>query len=140
MANTVIQLKWSELTSTPASLNVAEPAYSNTSGKLFIGQAGNQVVAVGGKYYTDIVDAATNNNTGSTLVKRDASGNFTAGIVTANLYGNANTATALQTGRYIKVSGDVDAAQALFDGTANAEITLELTNTGVTAGTYYFCS
>ena len=59
MANTVIQLKWSETTATPASLNVAEPAYSNNSNKLFIGLAGNQVVAIGGKYYTDIVDAAT---------------------------------------------------------------------------------
>jgi hypothetical protein len=136
MANTVIQLKWSEVTSTPASLNVAEPAYSNTSGKLFIGQAGNQVIAVGGKYYTDIVDAATNLNTVSTLVKRDGSGNFSAGTITANLSGNATSATQLQTARFFNVTGDVDPIAVSFNGTANADFTLELTNTGVTAGTY----
>ena len=136
MANTVIQLKWSEVTSTPVSLNVAEPAYSNTSGKLFIGQAGNQVIAVGGKYYTDIVDAATNLNTVSTLVKRDGSGNFSAGTITANLSGNATSATQLETARFFNVTGDVDPIAVSFNGTANADFTLELTNTGVTAGTY----
>lgn len=136
MANTVIQLKWSEVTSTPTTLNVAEPAYSNTSGKLFIGQAGNQVIAVGGKYYTDLVDAATNLNTASAIVKRDSSGNFSAGTITAALSGNATSATQLQTARFFNFSGDVDATAVSFNGTANADVTLELTNTGVTAGTY----
>ncbi len=136
MANTVIQLKWSEVTSTPVSLNVAEPAYSNTSGKLFIGQAGNQVIAIGGKYYTDIVDAATDANTSSTLVKRDASGIFSATAVRAALYGNANTATQLQTARTISFSGDVDSVSNTFNGTGDISFNLELTNTGVTAGTY----
>jgi hypothetical protein len=136
MSNTVIQLKWSEVTSTPPSLNVAEPAYSNTSGKLFIGLSDNSVVAVGGKYYTDIVDAATSANTFSTIVKRNNLGGFEATYVQGALYGNANTATALETPRYIRVSGDVDSQNVVFDGTANADITLELTNTGVTAGVY----
>jgi hypothetical protein len=136
MANTVIQLKWSEVTATPTSLNVAEPAYSNTSNKLFIGLADNSVVAVGGKYYTDLVDAATSANTNAAIVKRNNVGGFDATYVRAALFGNANTATTLQTPRYIKVSGDVDAAEAIFDGSANADITLELTNTGVTAGNY----
>ena len=136
MSNTVIQLKWSEVTSTPPSLNVAEPAYSNTSGKLFIGLSDNSVIAVGGKYYTDIVDAATSANTFSTIVKRNNIGGFDATYVQAALYGNANTATALQTPRFIRVSGDVDSQNVVFDGTANADITLELTNTGVTAGVY----
>lgn len=136
MSNTVIQLKWSEVTSTPASLNVAEPAYSNTSGKLFIGLADNSVVAVGGKYYTAIVDAATSASTPSTLVKRNNLGGFDATYVQGALYGNANTATALETPRYIRVSGDVDSQNVVFDGTANADITFELTNTGVTAGVY----
>lgn len=135
MANTVIQLKWSETTSTPASLNVAEPAYSNTSGKLFIGQAGNQVIAIGGKYYTDIVDAATNLNTVSTIVKRDSSGNFTAGTITAALSGNATTATTWQTARTIGVSGDATGTVSV-NGSADANIPLTLASSGVSAGSY----
>ena len=135
MANTVIQLKWSEVTSTPASLNVAEPAYSNTSGKLFIGQAGNQVIAIGGKYYTDIVDAATNLNTVSTIVKRDSSGNFSAGTITAALSGNATTATTWQTARTLGVQGDATGTVSV-NGSADANIPLTLSSTGVSAGSY----
>ena len=136
MANTVIQLKWSEVTSTPTTLNVAEPAYSNTSGKLFIGLGDNSVVAIGGSYYTGLVDAATSANTVSTIVKRDSSGIFSATAVRASLYGNANTATTLQTARTISFSGDVDAVSNTFNGSGNISFNLELTNTGVTAGTY----
>ena len=135
MANTVIQLKYSESTATPASLNVAEPAYSNNSNKLFIGLSGNQVVAIGGKYYTDIVDAATDANTVSTIVKRDASGIFSATAVRASLFGNANTASIWQTARTIGVSGDANGTVSI-DGSANANIPLTLGNSGVTAGGY----
>lgn len=135
MANTVIQLKWSEVTNTPPSLNVAEPAYSNSSNKLFIGLSDNSVIAIGGKYYTDIVDAATSSNTGSALVKRGSDGGFSATYVKASLYGNANTATALETVRHINLTGDATGT-ASFDGSANADITVDLTNTGVVAGTY----
>jgi hypothetical protein len=135
MANTVIQLKFSEVTATPVSLNVAEPAYSNNSNKLFIGLAGNQVVAIGGKYYTGLVDAATDANTVSTIVKRDASGIFSATAVKASLFGNANTAAAWQTSRTIGVSGDANGTVSI-DGTANANIPLTLGNSGVSAGTY----
>lgn len=38
-------------------------------------------------------DAATSANTASTIVKRDASGNFSAGTITATLNGNASSAT-----------------------------------------------
>jgi len=135
MANTVIQLKYSESTATPVSLNVAEPAYSNNSNKLFIGLAGNQVIAIGGKYYTDLVDAATDANTNSTIVKRDASGIFSATAVRASLFGNANTAAAWQTARTIGVSGDANGTVSI-DGSANANIPLTLGSTGVSAGTY----
>lgn len=135
MSNTVIQLKWSELSATPTTLNVAEPAYSNTSGKLFIGQAGSQVIAIGGKYYVDIIDAATSANVANTLVKRDNNGIISASVVKADLYGNANSATQLQNTRWINLSGKVSGS-ASFNGTANADITVELDNTTVTPGDY----
>ncbi len=57
---------------------------------------------------------ATNLNTASAIVARDASGNFTAGTVTAALTGNASTATTLETARTI---GGVS-----FDGSANINL------------------
>lgn len=69
-----------------------------------------------------VINAATNVNTVSTIVKRDASGNFSAGTVTAALTGNASTASKLQTARTISLTGDVTGSVA-FDGFANASIT-----------------
>ena len=135
MANTVIQLKYSESTATPTSLNVAEPAYSNTSNKLFIGLSGNQVVAIGGKYYTDLVDAAASANTANTIVKRDTAGIFSATAIYASLFGNANTASTWATARTIGVSGDANGTVSI-DGSANANIPLTLGSTGVSAGSY----
>ena len=138
MANTVIQLKWSEVTNTPATLNVAEPAYSNTSNKLFIGLSDSSVIAIGGKYYTDIIDAATAQDTGDTLVLRDADGSFSANIITANgITANVTgSADSLTTARWFNINGDVDDSNTSFNGTANVDITLELKNTGVTSGVY----
>jgi hypothetical protein len=135
MANTVIQLKYSDITATPLSLNTAEPAYSNTSNKLFIGQSDGSVVAIGGKYYTALIDAATSANTASTIVKRDSNNDFTAGTITANLSGNATTATTLKTARDIGLAGDAT-GNVSFDGSANVTLTVDLSDTGVVAGTY----
>jgi hypothetical protein len=138
MANTVIQLKWSEITQTPLALNVAEPAYSNATNKLFIGLAGNEVVAIGGKYYTDKVDEASALDSQTTLVVRDSLGSFNANVVYANsIVSNIiGSADSLTTARWFNINGDVDTSNTSFDGTANVDITLELTNTGVTAGDY----
>jgi hypothetical protein len=46
-----------------------------------------------------VASNATNANTASTIVARDASGNFSAGTITAALSGNATTTTTLQTTR-----------------------------------------
>jgi hypothetical protein len=135
MANTVIQLKYSDVTSTPVTLNTAEPAYSNSSNKLFIGQSDGSVVAIGGKYYTALVDAATSANTASTIVKRDSNNDFTAGTITANLSGNATTATTLKTARDIGLAGDAT-GNVSFDGSSNVTLTVDLSDTGVSAGTY----
>ena len=61
MANTVIQIKRSTVTTAPTagSLSAAEPAYSYLSNKLFIGSSdGSQVVEIGGRYYVDATIAA----------------------------------------------------------------------------------
>lgn len=59
-------------------------------------------------------NAATNANTASAIVKRDGSGNFSAGTITATLTGNASTASTLQTARTI---GGVS-----FNGGANIDL------------------
>jgi hypothetical protein len=70
--------------------------------------------------------SADSANTPNTVVKRDGSGAFAAGMITANLTGdvtgNADTATALETARTISLAGDVTGSVS-FDGTANVSIT-----------------
>ena len=85
-----------------------------TTGTLTLGS-----YLTGGSYngsanVTTTVDATTT-NTASKVVARDASGDFSAGTITATLSGNASTATALQTARTIN--------GVSFDGTANITVT-----------------
>ena len=61
-----------------------------------------------------VTSNATSANTGSAIVARDGSGNFSAGTITAALSGNATTATTLQTARTI---GGVS-----FNGSANINL------------------
>jgi hypothetical protein len=136
MANTVIQLKYSNVTGVPPTLNVAEPAYSNVTNTLWIDD-GTGVVAIGGKHYTDQINAATSANTGNTIVKKDVDGNFSANIISATLYGNSNTATALLNGRNFSIDGlDVESSTVGFDGTGAVVLQGNLKTTGVSAGTY----
>ena len=138
MANTVIQLKYSAITGKPPTLNLAEPAYSNTSNTLWIDD-GTGVVAIGGKAYTDKINDAASAATANVLVKRDTTGNASFNYITANIvgsiYGNATSADKWATPRNIGVSGDANGIISV-DGTANANIPLVLINTGVAAGNY----
>lgn len=92
---TVIQIKRSSGSTAPttAALAEGELAYaqdqsgSGANAKLYIESLDSDgttavIHAIGGKYYTDAVDAATDSNTGSTIVKRDASGDFSANAIT----------------------------------------------------------
>jgi hypothetical protein len=70
---------------------------------------------------------ATNANTVSAIVARDASGNFSAGTISAALSGNATTATTLQTARTIAISGDVTGTATSFNGSADITISAAIT-------------
>ncbi|MEY2538350.1 MAG: hypothetical protein QOG67_2090 [Verrucomicrobiota bacterium] len=82
----------------------------------------------------------TNNNTASTLVLRDASGNFSAGTITASLAGNASTATSATTaGSATNFSGslvgDVTGTQGATAIAATSVTGKALTNFSSTTGT-----
>jgi len=75
-----------------------------------------------GNHEIDLAVDATDANTAGTMVARDASGNFTAGTITAALTGNASTATALETSRNFSLTGDATAVAVGFDGTGNVAL------------------
>ena len=94
-------------------------------------------IATGGKV-SNSATTATNANTASAIVARDASGNFTAGTITASLTGNASTvttnanltgdvtsvgnATSIATG--VVVNADINASAAIaFSKLANVSAT-----------------
>jgi len=58
MANTLIQIKYSESNSAPALLNVAELGYSFVSNTLFIGNTTNDAIIIGGSAYVDKLNSA----------------------------------------------------------------------------------
>jgi hypothetical protein len=73
---------------------------------------------------------ATSSNSGSAIVSRDSSGNFSAGVITANvtgaLTGNASTATTLATARDFQLTGDVEASAQSFNGSGNVTLTTSI--------------
>jgi hypothetical protein len=150
MAQTIL-IKRSTSTVAPTALSNGELAYSHVSGtgKLYIGRPGGgsgDIDAIGGKYYTDIITAATAANTAGKLVLRDGSGNFASNVITANSFvgpltgtvtgdvtGNADTATAWETARNLSLTGDATATLSAVDGTAavSAALTLATVNSNV---------
>jgi hypothetical protein len=76
-----------------------------------------------------VTSNATSANTASTIVARDASGNFTAGTITAALVGNASTATngVVTTGSY--------ADPSWITSLTGSKITGQLSN-GISGGTF----
>ena len=142
----IVRIKRSSVSGNPTTLAAGELAYSalidtgaNGGDRLYIGMgtetSGNAVnhVVIGGKFFTDMVTAATNLNTASTLVKRDASGNFTAGTITAALSGNATTASSWATARNLSLTGDATATLLSVDGSqaVSAALTLATVNSNV---------
>jgi hypothetical protein len=152
--STVIQIKRSDGSTAPGTSDLVsgELAYAKdksndgASAILYIeseDSSSNQVIhKIGGKYYTDLVDAATNANTASAIVKRDGSGNFSAGTITADLTGdvtgdvtgNADTASAWATARTITLAGDLSGSVSL-DGSADVTLTATVGSNNIALGT-----
>ena len=145
----IVRIKRSEVSGNPAVLGAGELAYSalgdngsNGGDRLYIGMgtetAGNAVnhVIIGGKRYTDMVDAATNLNTVSTLVKRDSNGDFTARNITADLIGNSATTTKWLNARSLSLTGDATATLASIDGSANVSTAVTLATVNADVGSF----
>jgi hypothetical protein len=168
---TVIQIKRSTTATAPttSALAEAEMAYAQDKSNdgsgaiLYIESVNNDNSAaihkVGGKYYTDLVDAATSAKTANAIVKRDGSGAISAdvtgnvtgditgditgdvtgnltgnvtGNVTGDVTGNADTASAWATARTLTLGGDLSGSVSI-DG--SGDITLNGTVSGADATT-----
>lgn len=145
----IVRIKRSEVSGNPAVLGAGELAYSalgdngsNGGDRLYIGMgtetANNAVnhVIIGGKRYTDMVDAATNLNTVGTLVKRDSNGDFTARNITADLIGNSATTTKWLNARSLSLTGDATATLASVDGSANVSTAITLATVNANVGSF----
>ena len=119
----------------PNSVALGTDTTGNYAGSVAVSGNGLSITGSAGEGtdYT-IASNATSLDTASTIVFRDASKNFSANTITANLAGNASTATALQTGRTITLSGDV-AGSVTFDGTGNVDISTTIQANSVALGT-----
>jgi hypothetical protein len=144
----ILRIKRSEVSGNPAVLGAGELAYSalvdngsNGGDRLYIGMgtetSGNAVnhVIVGGKRYTDLVDAATSINTANTIVRRDANGSVLLNV-TGALTGNATTATTWQNARSLALTGDATATFASVNGSANLSTAITLATVNADVGTY----
>jgi hypothetical protein len=144
----ILRIKRSEVSGNPAVLGAGELAYSaltdngsNGGDRLYIGMgtetAGNAVnhVVIGGKYFTDLVTAATALNTASTIVRRDANGSVALNV-TGALTGNASTATAWQNPRSLGLTGDATASFTGVDGTQNLSTAITLATVNTTVGSF----
>jgi hypothetical protein len=107
----------SEVTGTLPIANGGTGQTTYTNGQLLIGNTtGNtltkatltgttdRIIVTNGTGSITLTADATNANTANKIVARDASGNFSAGIITASLSGNATTAGALNTGNNYQVN------------------------------------
>jgi cytoskeletal protein CcmA (bactofilin family) len=97
-------------------------AHGNLSGSSLHALASTSAAGFMSTAQFDLLAAATDDDDASTLVKRDSLGDFSAGTITANLTGNADTATKLSSTRTFAVTGDITGTVS-SDLTAGASIT-----------------
>jgi hypothetical protein len=129
---------WIELDAAVESISVNNPLTIEVSGTgvtISITEADGTHDGYMTATYAALLDAATDLDTANALVQRDGSGNFSAGTITADLTGNAGTATTLETARNIEISGAVT-GNADFDGSAAINISVSQANDSVELGTH----
>jgi hypothetical protein len=116
-----------------ASNTISEIANANIAAAAAIADTKLGTISTASKVQNSAT-TATASNSGSAIVSRDASGNFAAGVITANvtgaLTGNASTATTLATARDFQLTGDVEASAQSFNGSGNINFTTSIA-TGV---------
>jgi hypothetical protein len=146
--SSIVRIKRSEVSGNPAVLGAGELAYSalpdngsNGGDRLYIGMgtetAGNAVnrIVIGGKYFTDLITAATHLNTASTIVRRDVNGSVSLNV-TGALTGNASTATAWLNPRSLALTGDATATFTGVDGTSNLSTAITFATINSNVGTF----
>lgn len=109
------------ISTTPTVGGVVYGATTSTYGFTSAGTSGYLLQSNGSNAPTWI--NATNANTASSIVKRDASGNFKAGTITASLNGNASTATKLYNKVAVSLTGDVSGSMSDWQGNTDITIT-----------------
>ena len=118
--------------------NVVIPLGSNTTGdyaqsvSASVG-TGITVSGTGAGATVSVGSNATPNNTNSTIVMRDSSGNFSAGVVTAALTGNASTANTLYAARSIGLTGDLSGSVS-FNGSQDVVINATVQSNSIALG------
>lgn len=144
MAQT-IKIKRSTVTNAPTSLSQGELAYSQASKKLFIGQPGGtsgDILTIGGQYYTNIADqlVASSAITLTGDVTGTSSYNSSTGVwtVATTIAANSVALGTDTTGNYVATVADSGAGNLVVSGSGSetAAVTLNLSTTGVTAGSY----
>lgn len=131
-----IKIKRSGTTAAPNVLASGELAYSWNVGanKLYIGTGTEtdgvaaNIDAIGGKYYTDIIDGATHDNIVNRLVKRNEFGQFDGILL--------GTAAAWTTPRNLSLTGDISAVFSNVSGTSDIATSATLATVNNDPGTY----
>lgn len=112
-----------------ASNTISNIANANVASAAAIADTKLATISTAGKVQ-NTATTATSSNSGSAIVSRDASGNFSAGTITAsltgNVTGNASTATTLATGRDFQITGDVEASAVSFNGSGNVTLNTQI--------------
>lgn len=117
----------------PTSLANAELAFNEDTNILYYGTgtggsggSATSIIPIAGT--GAFVDTSTNQTIGGTKTFSNT--------ITGSVSGNAGTATALQTGRTISITGDLDYTSGSFDGTGNVTGTGTLATVNSNIGTF----